>query len=145
MISRDVLGVYLKAAMPTTAPEGITPELNSLPPQALASTTITKPASIASIQAFNTQIAVGGKDEALRKSAAAFKTASVSMRRALASGERYWTDALEARNANWVLTTAPLPFGAMTRRLNDNNAMDIRISYGLENCKDSTLLLISWY
>ncbi|PVG03680.1 hypothetical protein CPB86DRAFT_694910 [Serendipita vermifera] len=133
MISRDVLGVYLKTAMPTAAPEGITPELNSLPSQALASTTITKPGPISSIQAFNTQLAVGGKDEALRKSAAAFKTASVSMRRALASGERYWTDALKARNANWVLTTAPLPFGSMTRRSTDNNAMDIRILYGLEN------------
>ncbi|KAG8802634.1 hypothetical protein FRC17_006369, partial [Serendipita sp. 399] len=76
MISRDVLGVYLKTALPDVPPEGITPELNILPANALASTTITKHPNSASIQAFNAQLAVGGKDEALRKSASAFKTAA---------------------------------------------------------------------
>src|SRR4051794_31101223 len=125
MISRDVMGVYLRTALPDTAPEGITPELLALPPRAVASTTVTKPPPLPSIQAFNAQLTVGGKDEALRKSAAAFKTASISMRRALASGERYWTDALKARNANWAILAAPHPFGAMTRRAADNNAIDI--------------------
>lgn len=146
MISRDVLGVYLKTALPTAPPEGITPELlNVLPPNALASTTVSKQPPIQSMQAFNLQLSVGGKDEALRKSAAAFKTASQSMRRALASGERYWTDALKARNNNWVLVPAPLPFGAMTRRSTDNNAMDVCISYGLEHCMYNQPICISYY
>jgi mediator of RNA polymerase II transcription subunit 17, fungi type len=133
MISRDTLGVYLKTAFPTALPEGTSEDLKTLPPKAIASTTVTKPPPITSIQAFNAQLAVGGKDEALRKSAAAFKAASVSMRRALASGKRYWTDALKARNANWALVTAPLPYGVMTRRSTDNNAMDVCISYALEH------------
>jgi mediator of RNA polymerase II transcription subunit 17 len=134
MISRDVLGVYLKTALPSAPPEGITPELsNVLPPNSLVSTVVSKLPPIQSMQAFNLQLSVGGKDEALRKSASAFKSASQSMRRALASGERYWTDALRARNANWVLVPAPLPFGAMTRRSTDSNAMDLCISYGLEH------------
>ena len=134
MISRDVLGVYLRTAIPNSAPEGITPELLALPPKAIASTTATKPPPLPSMQAFNAQLAVGGKDEALRKSASAFKTAAISMRRALASGERYWTDALKARHANWAVSAAPHLFGTMTRRAADNYAMDICISYGLEYC-----------
>lgn len=133
MISRDTLGVYLKAAFPTSLPEGITEDLKTLPQNAIASTIITKPPPITSMQAFNAQLAVGGKDEALRKSASAFKAASVSMRRALASGKRYWTDALKARNSNWTLLTAPLPYGLMTRRSADNNALDVCVSYGLEH------------
>lgn len=140
MISRDTLGVYLKTAFPTAPPEGTTEDLKTLPPKAIASTIVTKPPQITSMQAFNAQLAVGGKDEALRKSAAAFKAASVSMRRALASGKRYWTDALKARNANWALLTAPLPYGVMTRRSADNNAMDVCISYALEHGTLSILL-----
>jgi mediator of RNA polymerase II transcription subunit 17, fungi type len=132
MLSREVMGVYLRTATPGI-PEGISPELLGLPPKALASTTVTKPPPLPSVQAFNSQLTVGGKDEAIRKSAAAFKSASTSMRRALASGERYWKDALRARNANWAILAAPQPFGAMTRRATDNNAIDICISYGLEH------------
>lgn len=138
MISRDVLGVYLRTAIPNSASEGITPELLALPPKAIASTTVTKQGPLPSMQAFNAQLAVGGKDEALRKSADAFKTAAISMRRAIASGERYWTDALKARQANWALSAAPHLFGTMTRRAADNNALDICISYGLEHCKLSS-------
>ncbi|CAG7848686.1 SubName: Full=Uncharacterized protein {ECO:0000313/EMBL:CCA73949.1} [Serendipita indica DSM 11827] len=133
MISRDALGVYLQSASPNAPTEGITPELNTLPPKAIASTIITKNPPLPSIQAFNAQLAVGGKDEALRKSAAAFKTAALSMRRALASGERYWTDALRARNANWPIIAAPLIYNRMTRRSGDTNTMDVCISHGLEN------------
>ncbi|KAG8801685.1 hypothetical protein FRC16_011321 [Serendipita sp. 398] len=138
MISRDVLGVYLKTALPDVPSEGITPELNILPSNALASTTVTKHPVSASVQAFNAQLAVGGKDEALRKSAAAFKTAAVSMRRALASGERYWTDAIKARNTNWSIMPAPLQYDRMTRRSTDTNAMDVCISYGLEHSPTET-------
>jgi len=132
------MGVYLRSAIPDSTPEGITPELLGLPPRAIASTTVTKPPPLLSIQSFNAQLTVGGKDEAIRKSAAAFKAASISMRRALASGERYWKDALRARNANWSISAAPQPFGAMTRRAADNNAMDICIFYGLEHGEDGT-------
>lgn len=135
IISRDVLGVYMKTAIPGTSVDEITPELQELPPKSLASTTITKPDPISALQAFNSQLAVGGKDKSLRKSSEAFKSAAISMRRALASGERYWTDALRARNANWALVPAPLPQGWNARRSSDNHAKDICISYGLENCR----------
>jgi mediator of RNA polymerase II transcription subunit 17 len=133
MKSRDVMSLYLRTAIPESGLGGVTTELLALPPKAIASSIVTKPPPVPSIQAFNAQLTVGGKDEALRKSAAAFKSASVSMRRALASGERYWADALKARNANWAILAAPQPFGAMTRRAADNNAIDICISYGLEH------------
>lgn len=138
VLSREALGVYQKTALPTSPPEGLAPELKSLPPLALASTITTRKPPIESMMAYNAQLVVGGKDEAIRKSATAFKTAAVSMKRALSSAERYWTDALRARNANWTIVPAPLPFDGMTRRSADNNAMDICIFYGLEYCKLKT-------
>ncbi|KAJ7908311.1 subunit 17 of mediator complex-domain-containing protein [Mycena leptocephala] len=84
---------------------------------ALSATTVTKPAPIVSVQAFNAQLTLGGKDEALRKAAGVFKTAAESIERARVRGERYWVDALKIRRANWGLIPAPLPFGAPTARV----------------------------
>jgi mediator of RNA polymerase II transcription subunit 17 len=91
------------------------------------------------MQAYNAQLTLGWKDESLRKSSNAFKEAASSMKRALASGERYWSDALKARNANWALVPAPFPGEFTSRRSTDNLAKDICISYGLENCTCSRL------
>ena len=95
---------------------------------------ISRPALHPSMQAYNAQLTLGWKDESLRKSSEAFKDAASSMKRALASGERYWSDALKARNANWALVPAPFPGEFTSRRSTDNLAKDICISYGLENC-----------
>ena len=95
---------------------------------------ISKPGPHPSMQAYNAQLTLGWKDESLRKSSNAFMEAALSMKRALASGERYWSDALKARNANWALVPAPFPGEFTSRRSTDNLAKDICISYGLENC-----------
>jgi mediator of RNA polymerase II transcription subunit 17 len=102
---------------------------------ALSATTVTKPAPIVSVQAFNAQLTLGGKDEALRKAAGVFKTAAESIERARVRGERYWVDALKIRRANWGLIPAPLPFGAPTGKGADKTSKDFLISYGLEECK----------
>ena len=100
---------------------------------------ISRPGPHPSMQAYNAQLTLGWKDESLRESSNAFKEAASSMKRALASGERYWSDALKARNANWALVPAPFPGEFTSRRSTDNLAKDICISYGLENCTCSRL------
>ncbi|KAJ7904566.1 subunit 17 of mediator complex-domain-containing protein [Mycena olivaceomarginata] len=99
---------------------------------ALSATTVTKPAPIVSVQAFNAQLTLGGKDEALRKAAGVFKTAAESIERARVRGEHYWVDALKIRRANWGLIPAPLPFGTPTGKGADKTSKDFLISYGLE-------------
>ncbi|KAJ7507873.1 subunit 17 of mediator complex-domain-containing protein [Mycena galericulata] len=101
-------------------------------PSTLSATTVTKPAPIVSVQAFNAQLTIGGKDEALRKAAGVFKSAAESMERARVRGEHYWVDALKIRRANWGLIPAPLPFGSPTGKGADKTSKDFLISYGLE-------------
>ncbi|KAJ7068332.1 subunit 17 of mediator complex-domain-containing protein [Mycena amicta] len=98
----------------------------------LSATTVSKPPSIISVQAFDAQLTIGGKDEALRRAASVFKTAAASMERARVRGERYWVNALKIRRANWGLSPAPLPFGAPTGKGADKTSKDFLISYGLE-------------
>ncbi|KAF9534277.1 subunit 17 of mediator complex-domain-containing protein [Crepidotus variabilis] len=107
-----------------------------LPPQqttsSLSATTVSKPAPIVSVQAFDSQLTVGGKDEALRKASKLFRTAAESMERSRSRGETYWIDALRARRANWGLSPAPLPLGSATGKGADKTSKDFMISYGLE-------------
>ncbi|KAJ7700145.1 subunit 17 of mediator complex-domain-containing protein [Mycena rosella] len=120
----------------THAKELLTVLLSSAPPLASASTisatTVTKPPPIVSVQAFNAQLTIGGKDEALRKAASVFRSAAESMERGRIRGERYWVDALKIRRANWGLIPAPLPFGSATGKGADKTSKDFLISYGLE-------------
>lgn len=126
---------------PASAP----PPLSSEPsPQSstLSATIVSKPPPIVSVQAFNSQLAIGGKDEALRKAADVFKTASESMERGRVKGEKYWVNALKIRRANWGLIPAPLPFGSATGK-GDKTSKDFLISYGLEECTLVGLLCVS--
>ncbi len=100
----------------------------------LSATTVTKPPPIVSVQAFNAQLTVGGKDETLRKVSKLFKAAAESMGRSQAQGKKYWVDALRARRANWGLSPAPLPPGSATGKGADKTSKDFIISYGLEGC-----------
>ena len=100
----------------------------------LSATTVTKPPPIVSVQTFNAQLSIGGKDEALRKASNLFRTAAESMGRSRARGEKYWVDALRARRANWGLSPAPLPPGSATGKGADKTSKDFIISYGLEGC-----------
>ncbi|RDB22683.1 Mediator of RNA polymerase II transcription subunit 17 [Hypsizygus marmoreus] len=98
----------------------------------LSATVVSKPPPIISVQAFNSQLTIGSKDEALRKAAHIFKSAADSMERGRIQGEKYWIDALKVRRANWGLIPAPLPFGAPTGKGADKTSKDFLISYGLE-------------
>ncbi|PCH41031.1 hypothetical protein WOLCODRAFT_88978 [Wolfiporia cocos MD-104 SS10] len=103
-----------------------------LPPSALSATVATKPPPISSVQAFNAQLVVGGKDRALRKAADMFKSAAESIEAGRVRSERYWLDALKIRRGNWGLVPAPLPFGSSTGRGADRTAKDFLVSFGLE-------------
>lgn len=111
------------------------PPVPSLPVDSLTSTTVAKSANIPSVQAFHAQLVLGGKDAALRKSAAAFKSAADSMERVRLRGEKYWSDALRTRNDNWGLVPAPLPPGAPNGRGADKTTRDFWITFGLAECK----------
>ncbi|KAF8238727.1 hypothetical protein L208DRAFT_1421005 [Tricholoma matsutake] len=98
----------------------------------LSATVVSKPAAISSVQAFNSQLTIGSKDEALRKAANVFKAAAESMDRGRIRGEKYWVDALKIRRGNWGLIPAPLPLGAATGKGADRSSKDFLVSYGLE-------------
>jgi len=100
----------------------------------LSATIVSKPPPIPSVQAFNAQLAISGKDEALRKAANSFKAAAESTERARLIGERYWVDALKIRRENWGLIPAPLPPGSSTGKGADKSSKDFLISFGLEEC-----------
>ncbi|KAF7301716.1 Mediator of RNA polymerase II transcription subunit 17 [Mycena indigotica] len=140
-LARDLLDTLLNTSSSSIAATSTAAILAGLgvaptaaPPSSpkLSSTTVSKPASIVSVQAFDAQLTIGGKDEALRSASAVFKTAAGSMERARIRGERYWVNALKVRRANWGLSPAPLPFGAPTGKGADKTSKDFLISYGLE-------------
>ncbi|KAG6902224.1 hypothetical protein C0995_002856 [Termitomyces sp. Mi166 len=121
-LARDLLASLLSSSFPQ--PENSTTNLSA--------TVVTKPPPIVSVQAFNGQLTIGSKDEALRKAANVFKSAAYSMDRGRIKGEKYWVDALKVRRANWGLNPAPLPFGSATGKGADKTSKDFLISYGLE-------------
>jgi mediator of RNA polymerase II transcription subunit 17 len=77
------------------------------------------------VQAIDTMIVVGRKDESLRRAADIFKSAAHSVEKTRQSGERYWYEALRLRGQNWSLFPAP------TGRPNEKTARDFRIFFGL--------------
>lgn len=103
-------------------------------PSNLSATIVSKPAPIVSVQAYNSQLTIGSKDEALRKAANVFRSAADSMDRTREKGEKYWVDALKIRRCNWGLIPAPLPLGTTTGKGSDKTSKDFLISYGLEEC-----------
>jgi mediator of RNA polymerase II transcription subunit 17, fungi type len=135
------------ATSPTAGPSQIPIhpiETQAAPPSTLATTTVSKPPQIVSVQAFNAQLAIGGKDEALRKAAGLFKNATERMEKGRIRNEQYWVDALKIRRANWSLVPAPLPFGSAMGRGADKTAKDFVISYGLEECRSPCFLSSSF-
>ncbi|KAG2367329.1 subunit 17 of mediator complex-domain-containing protein [Suillus spraguei] len=107
-------------------------ELLSLLLASPAPTDSSHPSPIPSVEAFNAQLTIGGKDEALRKASNIFKTAANNLERSRLRGQRYWVDALKIRRANWGLVPAPLPFGAPTGKGADKTSKDFFVSFGLE-------------
>ncbi|KAG6868512.1 hypothetical protein C0993_001613 [Termitomyces sp. T159_Od127] len=121
-LARDLLASLLSSSLPQSE-TGAT---------LLSATLVTKPPPIVSVQAFNAQLTIGSKDEALRKAANVFKSAASSMDRCRINGEKYWVDALRVRRANWGLNPAPLPVGSAIGKGADKTSKDFLISYGLE-------------
>ena len=124
--ARDLLTLLLSTSQPAT-----------LPPAPLAATVVTKPPPIVSVQAFNAQLTIGGKDRALRTAADLFKSAAEKMEDSRMSGEKYWVDALKIRRGNWGLIPAPLPLGSATGKDVDKTSKYFLISFGLEECTSS--------
>ncbi|KAH7926755.1 hypothetical protein BV22DRAFT_1086233 [Leucogyrophana mollusca] len=122
---------FLSFLLASTAPSQPSP-IPSLPSSTLTATIVTKPPPISSVDAFNAQLTIGGKDEALRKAANLFKSAAGSLERGRVRGENYWVDALKIRRANWGLIPAPLPFGAPTGKGADKTSKDFLVSFALE-------------
>lgn len=127
--AKELLSLLL-ASTPPKQSESVSSE----PSSTLTATIVTKPPPIPSVQAFNAQLVVGGKDEALRKAADIFKSAAESMERGRVRGNKYWVNALKIRSANWGLIPAPLPAGSATGKGADKTSKDFLISFGLEEC-----------
>lgn len=110
---------------------------------ALTATTVTrvlKSSPTTSIQAFDTQIVIGSKDEALRKAASLFDSAATSIEKNQKRSEIYWLNALKIRQDNWRLIPSPLPPGSFVGKGADRTAKDLLVSYGLEECESITSL-----
>ncbi|TFK55925.1 hypothetical protein OE88DRAFT_1716574 [Heliocybe sulcata] len=138
--ARDLMSLLLSTSAPVPGSEApILPGSHAptpapvLPNAELTASIVTKPVPIPSVQAFNAQLAIGGKDEALRQAANVFKGAAAGMERARVRGEQYWSQALKIRKSNWGLVPAPLPFGSATGKGADKTSKDFLISFGLED------------
>jgi mediator of RNA polymerase II transcription subunit 17, fungi type len=128
--ARDLL-LLLLSSLSTSEP----PPISTLPPSALTAINVTKPPPIPSVQSFEAQLVVGGKDESLRKASNLFKVAAESMEITRAHDKRYWANALRIRRQNWGLLPAPLPFGSATGKGADRTSKDFLVSFGMEGCK----------
>lgn len=127
--ARDLLTLLLAT---TTPSQGATNAEN--PPTSLTATIVTKPPPIQSVEAFNAQLVVGGKDKALRDAAKLFKTAADGMEKSRTKTERYFLDALKIRRGNWGLIPAPLPPGSAMGKGSDKTSKDFLVSFSLEEC-----------
>ncbi|GJE87473.1 hypothetical protein PsYK624_035560 [Phanerochaete sordida] len=130
--ARDLLSLLLATAPPPQIP-GIT-QAPAAPqgPSTLNASLVAKPPPIQSVQAFNAQLVVGGKDLALRKAADLLKAAAGSVEKSCSLSERYWVDALKIRRGNWGLIPAPLPFGTAMGRGADKTSKDFLVAFSLE-------------
>lgn len=133
--ARDLLSLLLATAPPPQIPGISQAPAQPKQPSTLNASVVSKPSPIQSVQAFNTQLVVGGKDLALRKAADLLKAAASSVEKSRGLSERYWFDALKIRRGNWGLIPAPLPFGTATGRGADKTSKDFLVSFSLEECE----------
>lgn len=130
--ARDLLSLLLATAPPPQIPGIPMPAAAPQGPSTLNASIVSKPPPIQSVQAFNAQLVVGGKDLALRKAADLLKAAAGSVEKSCSLSERYWLDALKIRRGNWGLIPAPLPFGTAMGRGADKTSKDFLVSFSLE-------------
>jgi mediator of RNA polymerase II transcription subunit 17, fungi type len=138
-LAKDILALYASSIAPGPASIPSAPlvdpsSVSTLPNDILASSSVSMPPSIPSVQSFNARLVAGGKDEALRKASDLFKFAVIAVERGHDVGVRYWMDALKIRRRNWGLAPAPLPLGVHVGRGADRTTKDFLISFGLSEC-----------
>lgn len=104
-------------------------------PVSLTSSTVSKLVDLSSVQAFSSQLVLGGKDTILRKASDILKNAAEKTHAGLERDEKYWLNSLQIRKRNWGLVPAPLPLGSVTGKEEDKLSKDFLISFGLENCE----------
>lgn len=140
--ARDLLSLLLSTPSHPQIPGIFQPQQNSTPaqPSTLKAASVTKPPPIQSLQTFNTQLVIGGKDLALRKAADLLKLAAGNVERTRTRSERYWLDALKIRRGNWGLIPAPLPLGSATGRGAEKTSKDFLVSFSLEQCAFSRIM-----
>jgi mediator of RNA polymerase II transcription subunit 17 len=126
--ARDLLTLLLSPSGIEHQPPSASSDNSSI----LSAAIVTKPPPVVSVQAFDSQLSIGGKDEALRKAAELFTSSARSMERSRLVGEKYWVDALKIRRGNWGLIPAPLPYSSAKGV--DRTSKDFLISFGLEEC-----------
>jgi mediator of RNA polymerase II transcription subunit 17 len=133
--AKDLLTLLLSSApSSSTQTSSADPSMQTLGSSTLTATVVAKPEPIASVQAFNAQLVISGKDEALRKASDLFRAAADNIERSLVKSERYWVDALKIRRGNWGLVPAPLPLGSSTGKGAEKTSKDFLVSFGLEEC-----------
>lgn len=142
--ARDMLSMLLGESSVPQIPGISLPPSQPAQPALLSTSLTTKPPPIQSVQAFNTQFVIGGKDLALRKAADLLKSAAASVEKSQNLSEQYWLDALMIRRGNWGLIPAPLPFGASGGRGADKTTKDFLVSFSLEECEYIIRLCSSW-
>lgn len=101
----------------------------------LTATVVTKQPPLISAKAFDAQLVIGMKDEALRKAVSIFDAAATRLENSQKRGEKYWVNALKIRKGNWRLIPSPLPPGSFVGKGADRTSKDFLVSYGLEECK----------
>ncbi|KAI0036764.1 subunit 17 of mediator complex-domain-containing protein [Vararia minispora EC-137] len=123
MQARDVL-----SSQPNAPPFPSSLDPNAPPllgPDVLMASAVERHEPPLPVQAIDSVVVVGHKDQSLRRAADILKTAAESIERTQAAGEKYWMEALELRRQNWSLFPAP------TGRPNEKTARDFRIFFGL--------------
>jgi mediator of RNA polymerase II transcription subunit 17, fungi type len=140
--AKDLLTLLLSSVPTQTSSND--PSTQTSGSSTLTATVVTKPEAISSVRAFNAQLVISGKDEALRKASDLFRAAADNIERGLVKGERYWADALKIRRGNWGLVPAPLPFESSTGKGADKTSKDFLISFGLEECQHSFYKLLTY-
>ncbi|KAG9015448.1 hypothetical protein FRB94_000052 [Tulasnella sp. JGI-2019a] len=127
----------------TTPDPTYVPHPEVIPPGFLSTTDVVPfssslPASLPSVQALNSQLIIGTKDQTLRRASNIFQEAAIRAEKIVEQNTRYWETAVELRRSNWPLVAAPLRdhsnmVGHRGAFIGEAYTRDFRVSYGLES------------
>lgn len=119
------------------------PHPEVIPPGFLTTTDVVPfssslPAGLPSVQAVNSQIIIGTKDQTLRRASNIFQEAAIRAEKVVEQTASYWETAIELRRSNWPLVAAPLRdlsnmVGHRGGFVGEAYAKDFRVAYSLES------------